>query len=321
MADHQWLFLARLCEREYSLQEAIEVMEKLYPATAGIRKIADCLNDGIPLKSILKATRLERKIGFYLDHLSLPMAIEVSRQEVLKEKGLLKKTAGSLGYQILLVVLSFILLVFFQQVMIPSIVSSLALPQEKTTAIMTVFRIISISEITGFLALGTVSFLLYLVVRRKKETYLWAWLHGKKKDRLIRMYVTSEFSRRLSSLLERGIRLPEAVGIIRSQQENRLTALLGYHLEDLLEKGENFQDSLKLEYFDDEFHPLCIMGLKTGDFDGALKDYMEMVEIRLQTIVKRTSVIMQGVCYGLVTVIIVLSYLVLLMPLELLEGI
>ncbi len=321
MADHQWLFLARLCQRQYSLKEALAIMETLYPDAQGVKKLSAGLNSGQPFKDFLRSSRLERKIGFYLDHLSLPMAIDVSWQEVLKEKGLWKKTAGSLGYQILLVMVSFMLLIFFQQVMIPSLVSSLELPRDRTAVIMTVFRIITFGETAGFLLLGAVSIFLYVIIRRKKETYLWAWLHTRKRDKLIRMYATSEFSRRLSGLLERGIRLPEAVGILRSQQENRLTALLGYHLEDLLERGENFQDSLKLEYFDDEFHPLCLMGLQTGDFAGALKDYMEMVDIRLQTLLKRAALIIQAVCYGLVTVIIVLSYLVLLMPLELLEGI
>ena len=84
--------------------------------------------------------------------------------------------------------------------------------------------------------------------------------------------------------------------------------------------GLQLSDSLKSEYFDEQFTAIALYGLQDDSFRQSLTDYRCAVEKRIERALKKLTAVLSVLCYGFVFIIIILAYQVLLLPLELLEG-
>ena len=196
---------------------------------------------------------------------------------------------------------------------------SLDLTNQKTDSIIMTFRIINIDKhivLIGLLILFI--FIIYIKVS-KKEAHLWLLFHKIGKDKIIRVIATYYLVNDLAIFLENGLSLHQSLDILRFNKTNRLTALLAHHFNEELLKGSDFESSLNIEFFDDEFHSICLYGLKDNDFIAAINDYRQISSFKFEQLIKRTSVVFQTICYLFVAIIIILAYQVLLMPLEMLQ--
>ena len=87
----------------------------------------------------------------------------------------------------------------------------------------------------------------------------------------------------LSIFLENGLSLHQSLDILRFNRTNRLTALLAHHFNRALLEGSDFESSLDIEYFDDEFHSICLYGLKDNDFVAAINVIRKSVILNLSS--------------------------------------
>ena len=146
--------------------------------------------------------------------------------------------------------------------------------------------------------------------------------YGTPKDKLdgwLKTFVTCRLARKLSILLKQGVSIIDSLRILRYQNDDVLVRLLAHHFDETLLAGEDFERSLDMEYFDDRFHSLCLLGLKSDDFPGALEDYIAIVETGVNLQIRKISVMFQVICYGFVAVTVIMAYQVLLLPLEMLQ--
>lgn len=120
-------------------------------------------------------------------------------------------------------------------------------------------------------------------------------------------------------MLENGISLIDALNVLRHDDSTRMVNLLAHHFDEVLLNGVEFEKSLDMAYFDDDFHSLCLLGIRSDDFNQALEDYEYMVELKLDRILTRLSSVIQAVCYLFVAAVITMGYQVLLLPLQLLQ--
>ena len=100
-----------------------------------------------------------------------------------------------------------------------------------------------------------------------------------------------------------------------------LACLLAYQLHNSLIEGNQFEDSLDNQFFDSQFHAICLYGLRNDDFISSLKDYEDIMELKMNRSLKRMGALVQIICYGFVSIIIILAYQVLMIPLTIIEGI
>ena len=316
MTTYQWLVLSKILARCTDTKTAFEVLEKIYPENIRIKQIIELLYQGEPLDRILIKDSYERKLSYYINYCSLKQAIELLNEKQKRYTILKKQIAEKLGYQLLLVVASFAILVLFTQMVLPVMISSL---QVHDSTVEIEFKVLNITKNIIILLTAFVIGLIVYIKLRKRETYFWMLAHRLKIDGLLKMVATYNLAGDLNILLNQGMSIKDSLDIIRTNKEYPLTSLLAYHLHNSLAEGNDIKDSLCGEFIDRQFYGICVYGLDNDDFCNSLQDYIDMVSVRIETLVKRTSVILQTVCYLFVATVIILAYQVLLMPLELLE--
>ncbi len=319
MDDYKWLMLAKLIERYGNIKDSLTMLEKMYPKTKRISQLKTQLEKGILLKDILNNDSFEKQLAFYIQYIDIMQAIRITFQKKKQSEKLKKELFEKLAYQIILLISSIFLLILFTELVLPNMITSLDLTNQKTDTIINAFKVINIiKNIVIFALIGLITFIFYIKAF-EKEAHFWLLFHKINKDKIIKIIATYYLVNDLAIFLENGLSLHQSLDILRFNKTNRLTALLAHHFNSALLKGSDFEDSLDIEYFDDEFHSICLFGLKDNDFIGAINDYKQISSFKFEQLIKKASVIFQTVCYLFVAIIIVLAYQVLLMPLEILQ--
>ena len=319
MEDYKWLMLAKLMERYGSIKDSFLMLEKMYPKTRRIAEINQRLAKGDSLKDILNNNAFEKQLSFYIQHIDIMQAIRINYQKIKQSEKIKKNLFEKIAYQIILLISSIFLLILFTELVLPNMIISLDLTNQKTDSIIMTFRIINIVQdivLIGLLIL--VIFIIYIKTS-KKEAHLWLLFHKIGKDKIIRVIATYYLVNDLAIFLENGLSLHQSLDILRFNKTNRLSALLAHHFNEELLKGSDFESSLDIEFFDDEFHSISLYCLKDNDFIAAINDYRQISSFKFEQLIKRTSVVFQTICYLFVAIIIILAYQVLLMPLEMLQ--
>ena len=314
ISEYQWLFLARLLQRNYSLKDALEYMCHMENADS-LRKLKDDLLSGKTLSQCLGNSRFERELSFYLKYIPLDKSILLTSELHRKKDDLKKKAASKLSYCGLLLLASCGLIFLFSGYVVPSMLDNLEM-DEATSQLKLTFELLSKTVIIMPI-ITTLLFVSFTVMHyRRREIYLWNHVHRLHLDGLIRLFVTYEFASRLKSMLNNGISIRDGVEVIRYDHNNPLTALLAHHFDEMLLTGQSFESSLRNEFLDDDFYSLCLLGIKSDELVQGIADYLDITRIKVEHWLNRFSSILQAACYLIVTVVIVLGYQVLLMPLD-----
>ena len=319
LQDYQWMLVSRLCQRGYSVKEALEILRKTYPKDERVIRLCEGLIKGNKLSELLGNSEFEKRLAFYSGYLPLGKAVDVVSRQLEKERRLRKEITGKLGYQALLAIAALGILFMFSSIVLPGMMDSMGMTDGKAVSILETFQMLTVLRniLAGVAVIVTVSVIAVRVTHSEK--YIWMFLHQKKLDGGIKTLVTYRLSRKLDTLLEAGISFIEAVNILRKQEDDQLVKLLAFHFDETLHKGVSFENSLSMSFFDGEFYYLCITGIRNNDFRQSLNDYCSMMEIRWERILKIVFTMIQTVSYLFVAAVIILAYQVLLLPLELLE--
>lgn len=313
----QWLLLAKMLERGLSVKEGFELLESSYPDNLRIRAINKGLSNGVSLKKLLSNDSFSAELSFYADYLPLDKSIKLLIEQREKEKKLNRQIYSRLSYQFVLLLSSMMLLFLFTNYVLPNMMASIGTDNEKARTLLQVFTVLNIIKNLTLSSAALAGLFVIYIRSAKREAYLWSFLHRRKCDQAIKIFVTYRFSRKLKCMLQQGISFVEAVNVLRFKKDDRTLSMLAYHFDDSLQKGTEFEDSLDLDYFDNNFHSLCLYGLKGDDFIVSLEDYIVFTELKIEKFIKTACLFIQGFSYAFVAVIIVLAYQVILLPLEL----
>ncbi|TSI08549.1 competence type IV pilus assembly protein ComGB [Lysinibacillus sp. BW-2-10] len=136
-----------------------------------------------------------------------------------------------------------------------------------------------------------------------------------------RLIMTRQLSNTLGNLLVSGLSLQQALNILQRQQFNQYLA----HVSSILEKQVIYGDSLsqaisKMSYFFQKFEDFIKHGEKSGYLGRELLIYCELLDERLQSIIKTSLSIVQPALFVIIAVCIIAAYLSVLLPMyELIE--
>ena len=319
LTEYNWRILSRLLERHYSVRTAFEFLRKSEPENETLRQMCEGLENGVPLEQLLGDSSYERRLRFYISYLPLAQSIRTLQREIKEERETMKRFSSSVSYQIVLVISSMAVLFLFTDVVLPSMLKSLDINSDQISGIVLGFQIINGIKNAFLITVGMIALSACYVVVRKRQEYLWVFLHRHRLDGPLKTFVTCRLARKLSILLKQGVSIIDSLRILRYQNDDVLVRLLAHHFDETLLAGEDFEKSLDMEYFDDRFHSLCLLGLKSDDFPGALEDYIAIVETGVNLGIRKISVMFQVICYGFVAITVIMAYQVLLLPLEMLQ--
>lgn len=320
MDEYQWLLLAQLLRRYDSLLTAVDLLRKMYPDNRRMAQMEEGLRKGLELKDILGSDRFEGSLKAYVPYLDLASCIEV----VVRRSGQLKKMrsrfVSQVSYQLLLFVSALVIMTVFGSYVLPNMISVLEISGQRTQNIVRLFSAVKVLRDLLIAAVSVLCICGFYILKKHRQNYLWMLMHRLHHDRLIRTLASYQFAGELELLLSASVSLPDALEILRFQRSDSFTSLLAYHFHDSLMNGLQLSDSLKNEYFDEQFTAIALYGLQDDSFRQSLTDYRCAVEKRIERALKKLTAALSVLCYGFVFIIIILAYQVLLLPLELLEG-
>ena len=169
MDDYKWLMLAKLIERYGSIKDSLLMLEKMYPKTKRIKEINQRLAKGDLLKEILNNDSFEKQLAFYIQYIDIEQAIRINYQKIRQNEKLKKELFEKIAYHIILLLSSIALLVLFTEIVLPNMIVSLDLTNQKTDSIIMTFKIINIiKNIVLFGILLLLIFIIYIKTFKKK---------------------------------------------------------------------------------------------------------------------------------------------------------
>lgn len=136
-----------------------------------------------------------------------------------------------------------------------------------------------------------------------------------------RLFMTRQLANTLGNLLVSGLSLQQALNILQRQQFNQYLA----YVSSILEKQVIYGDSLSLaitnmSYFFHKFEDIIKHGEKSGYLGRELLIYCDLLDEKLQSIIKTGLSIVQPALFVIIAVCIIAAYLSVLLPMyELIE--
>ncbi len=320
MSEDKWLMLAKLMQRYSSLQDAINVLEGLYPDDAALNHMKQALEKGNAISSLLQKKGFEGQVRFYCQYIPLSEAVLIVTEKQKKQKALQKQFVGKVAYQMFVLLMSFVVLAVFTIAVLPQMVDVLQISGSRTEGLVLIFDILEKIIIVIAIVIVAAALIVCYIILRQKQTYVWMLAHKHKRDYWFCWLATYRFASNLKVLIDHGIDLKEAISIIRFDNQDKMSSLLAYHFNEMLNQGITLEDALQMEFFDPQFAHICLYGLLDHDFSFALEDYLLVMEEKANQLIRKASIVINLISYGFAFVVIVLAYQVLFLPMELLEG-
>lgn len=136
-----------------------------------------------------------------------------------------------------------------------------------------------------------------------------------------KLQLTNQLSKTIGDLLVGGFSLQQAFNILQNQQLNKTLAYVSVELERQVIYGESFSSAVSsLSWFAPKFEEFIKHGEKSGYLGRELLIYCEMLDEKLQSIIKRLVSIVQPVFFVIIALCIIAAYLSILLPMyELIE--
>lgn len=130
-----------------------------------------------------------------------------------------------------------------------------------------------------------------------------------------RIQMTRQLSRLLGSLIISGFSLQQALGILQQQQLNIHLSYVSSKLEKRIIYGDSLSNAVSIEpYFFSKFEEFIKHGEKSGYLGRELIIYCELLDEKLQYIVKITLSIVQPLFFIVIALCILAAYLSILLP-------
>ncbi|MFD3447744.1 competence type IV pilus assembly protein ComGB [Microbacteriaceae bacterium 4G12] len=123
------------------------------------------------------------------------------------------------------------------------------------------------------------------------------------------------FSMQLSSLLQGGLSVLDALVLMEKQKHQSFFQWEAQQMKQFLTEGENLDYILQSRpYYEAELSYVVTHGQASGNLAKELTDYSEMIVERLESTINRAVLIVQPLLFTTIGVIVILMYLAMLLP-------
>lgn len=179
----------------------------------------------------------------------------------------------------------------------------------------------ALMAISMVLLFGTVIFFLFLfaATRKKRIVFFVILLYQMKLGFLIKKELSLSFSRLLFRCIQMGIPTKTSIELIKQCRDQPLMVFLAWHVEQVLEQGGNLEEALSISYLDEGLERVMKTAVLSGKVEDLLKGYLMLAEHQRLARLQRAAKAIQMTAYALISVMIVLVYQILFLPLSMLE--
>lgn len=166
------------------------------------------------------------------------------------------------------------------------------------------------------IVLSLVAISVYLYLKRKTVEMQMAILLKIPVVKFIyKLQITRILSRSLGSLIVGGFSLQQALSILKQQQLNLHLSFVSTNVEKRIIYGDSLSSAISnMPCFFSKFEEFIKHGEKSGYLGRELMIYCDLLDEKLQSIIKTTVAIIQPILFIIIAVCIIAAYLSILMP-------
>ncbi|MBP0724496.1 type II secretion system F family protein [Bacillus sp. RG28] len=335
MTNKKW----SLSEQATFLQSLGQLLEKGYPLIQGLEfasihlskhsrtllnnKIS-LLKEGKPFIEMIKSLKFHQDVTLYMyyaeKHGDLSFALKEGSIILKKKLEHRQHVQKILAYPICLLLFLGCILYFFKQFIIPQyeILFTSFQTSQNAFALKYIKVISNAPQYIAFslIALSVFIGVVYLLNRHRSpvqrmEVLIKIPLFSK----FLRILNTYEFSMQLSSLLEAGLPLLEALKILQQNDIRTFLKEKSKIIYQHLLNGDSIQEVLQNDNcFEKELTLVITHGMQNSSLDNELKEYSKLLVNYIEEYLKKSLSILQPVLLCVIALLIISLYLSLLLP-------
>lgn len=279
-------------------------------------KIINQLNQGKNLIDVLTANQ-KQKYFKLLNELSKKMAfsksIECASHIDESISTLSKDLISKSIYPVFIFLFAYFMILFFSNTIIPSMTSFS--DGETSFFILDFFKIFY-----SFVFIGLVFLAIVLISSHFNEAINVRLLLILDKYEFFKLFKTIHFSIILSYLLKSGVSTKECLELMSNMKEYYSVNVYASKILDGLLKGRSIDQTVEKISFDTAFKKFFYIGLKTGNLADVLLLYKKQSIHRFKKKVKQLTTSIQVFSYVSVGMLVLVVYQVMLVPLNMLNG-
>lgn len=286
------------------------VIEEQFRKGADVVDILHCLNVPNPY---LVTIKIAEESG------TLPNALETIANQLQFAYKMRRKLTKILSYPLCLIVFLTIIFIAFRTYFLPNITMLLSTREGGSHDILstsTFFLYLPDYLFFAFL-IAILTFLLsyFIIKRRPIKQQLNMIMKIPLINYVYKLNLTNQLSKTIGNLLLGGFTLQQALKIIENQKLNPTLSFIANDLEMKVIYGESLSGAVSMSnWFASEFKSFIKHGESSGYLGRELLIYCELIEERIQTLIKTTISILQPLLFILIAICIVGAYISILLP-------
>lgn len=310
----EWEFLAHILRNGYPLEVALDFLE--LPSET----IKQRLKQGYKVSDALFCDgqgSFYEHVRFFVKQLPLEDAIIQSVQLSAAFENIKSTLKKSAVYPCVLLLSAFVLLFFFTNAIIPTMMQTFSDMNDFKTLSLLVQLVLSICLLFVFLLVLMGIALLYLYSHKP----LLLRLLMKYPIKPVKEYLSYRFATYILQLQRCGISTQQMMCYFDTLAKQQLFSMYMKRLNQLLSEGnELYQSLMQLECFTSRFLQIFPIGMASNRLDDFLEGYQKQQLHQWQKQLKKVSIWIQLIAYSFVGLVVFLVYQIMLVPLGMLEN-
>lgn len=292
-------------------------------------KIQEKLRNGADVVDILQSLTVPNQylmaIKIAEENGEMALALKNAAIQMEFNEKMRKKLVNLLAYPLLLIVILTSVFIAFRKYFLPNLTEIMNSNSNEDLSSMRISTIFLHLPDFLFIVTGlavTISTIFYIYIKKQSvQNQMTILLKIPVVNYFYKLQVTRNFSNVLGGLLVGGFSLQQALEVIQQQQLSKTLS----HVTTVLEKNVKYGESLSsavaiMSVFFPKFEDFIKHGEKSGYLGRELLIYCELLDEKLQSIIKTSISLIQPLFFLLIGICIVAAYLSILLPMyELIE--
>jgi len=288
-----------------------------------IENIICKLHEGIPINQSL-LLYVPKNISDYLktfnQYMSFKEALNLSISFYKRSSNNEKNIIKSLSYPLTLLFISLTGLYLFDLYGLDKIFSLLESMSSNYSDLILKRKLIRLLISGSYFISILISLLLYFFTKDKRIKILYVLLNQIRKDNILNTYYTNEYIGLYSICVDLGYKSKNTIDILNSLKTRPIVSFMSYILKEKLEDGDSLLQAFTNKYFDSKLLEYIKIGTYTNSFNISLHNYLDYSKNIIDKQIKRITLIIQLITYGLIGTIIIFMYQVLFLPMQLINA-
>ena len=314
--------IAVLMENGMTLQDAMNVIEDRRNADA-FTLVRERLAKGEQLASFFPSL-LTRGLGNVMDGflqvLPFHQALSLSMTVMANEKQIRQKIIRQMLYPILMMCGTLAGICLFSSFVLPRMISLLAsfhVTEGGLDGVRILIQTVSAVLFVLFLA-GSLLAVFCTRPKRIRKTYLFLAAHNR--GILMIRHASEDFSRYYLECVRRNISTINTLHLLQNLEGKPLVGLIAEEMDRMLSHGSDFETAVSAIDVDPSLSRFLRTAFHASQCEKMLEGYLQMSSLRTETLIRRFSSAVQLLSYAVIGVMIVFVYLVMLMPMKMMQN-